>query len=64
MRRDRESRDFAVLLPPNSIRVVVTLVAQTRPPMTGQLVDIDIRDQGMLERGKIVARLCGSAYAV
>jgi hypothetical protein len=37
---------------PNSNRAVVTLVAQTRLPRTGQLVDIDIRDQWVLEDGQ------------
>jgi hypothetical protein len=62
MHRDRESRDFAVLLLPNSNRVVVTLVAQARLLMAGQLVDIDIRDQWVREDGKLW--LCGSANAV
>ena len=51
-------RIVAVSPVPNSNRAVVTLVAQTRLPRTGQLVDIDIRDQWVLEDGKLW--LCGS----
>ena len=45
-------RIVAVSPVPNSNRAVVTLVAQTRLPRTGQLVDIDIRDQWVLEDGQ------------
>jgi hypothetical protein len=45
-------RTVAVVPVPNSNRVVVTLVARTLLPKTGRFVDIDIRDEWVLEDGK------------
>ena len=45
-------RTVAVSTVPNSNRAIVALVAQTRLPRTGQLVDIEIRDEWVLEDGQ------------
>ncbi len=45
-------RIVAVSSVPNSNRAYVNLLAQTRLPRTGQLVDVDIRDQWVLEDGQ------------
>ena len=45
-------RVVAVSPVPNSNRAIVALVAQTRLPRTGQLVEVDIRDQWTLEGGQ------------
>ena len=45
-------RTVAVSTLPDSNRAIVTLVAQMRLPRTGQLVDIDIRDEWVLEEGR------------
>jgi hypothetical protein len=45
-------RIVAVSSVTNSDRAVVTLVVQTRLPRTGQLVDVDIRDEWVLDDGQ------------
>lgn len=45
-------RTVAVSPVPNSNRVVVTLVAQMLLPKAGRLVDVDIRDEWVLEDGQ------------
>jgi len=45
-------RIVAVSQTPNSNRATVTVVAQTKLPRTGQLVDVDIPEQWALENGQ------------